>query len=85
MFGAGHYVSMYLAGSMLENFPTSEVDALNNQDTYLGHGLLEGGEAMVIRALCRDNLSARRLIERIRPVLYHAAGRDAPALGRISM
>ena len=85
MFEAGHYISIYIAGPMLENFPTSEVDGLNNEDTYLGHGLLEGGEAMAIRALCRDSLSARRLIERIRPMLYHAAGRKVPALGRISM
>ncbi len=85
MFEAGHYISIYLAGAMLENFPTAEVDALGNEDTYLGHGLLEGGEVMVVRALCRDSLSARRLIERIRIVLYGAAGMKIPSLGRLSM
>ncbi len=54
-------------------------------DTYLGHGLLEGDEVMVIRALCRDGLAARRLIERIRLVLYAAAEMTAPSLGRLSM
>ncbi len=85
MFAAGHYVSIYLAGEMLSCFPAEEVDALGNDGTYLGHGLLEGGEAMVIRALCRDSLAARALVERIRPILYHAAGWKAPALGRISI
>jgi urease accessory protein len=85
MFEAGHYVSIYVAGEMLRNFPTAEVDALGNEDTYLGHGLLEGGEVMVIRALCRDSLAARRLIERIRIVLYEAAKMNTPSLGRLFM
>lgn len=85
MFEAGHYVSIYLAGAMLEDFPTADVDALGNEDTYLGHGLLEGGETIVIRALCRDSLAARRLIEQIRPVLYGAAKMKTPSLGRLSM
>ncbi len=85
MFAAGHFVSIYLAGAMLENFPAAEVDALGNEDTYLGHGLLEGGQAMVIRALCRDSLAARHLIERIRIILYPAGGMKVPSLGRLSM
>jgi urease accessory protein len=85
MLEAGHYISIYLAGAMLGNFPKSEVDALGNADTYLGHGLLEGGGVMVIRALCRDNLAARRLIERLRIILYEAANMRAPSLGRLFM
>lgn len=85
MFAAGHYVSIYLAEEMLTNFPAREIDALANSDTYLGHGLLVGRESMVIRALCRNSLAARRLIEAIRPLLYHAAGRNAPSLGRLFM
>lgn len=85
MFEAGHYISIYVAGKMLENFPAADVDGLGNEDTYLGHGFLEGGEVMVIRALCRDSLAARRLIERIRIVLYDAAKMKAPSLGRIFM
>jgi urease accessory protein len=83
MFDAGHYVSVYLAGAMLENFPADEVTSLGDADTYLGHGALEGGEVMVIRALCRDNLAARRLIERLRAVLYTAAKIKSPSLGRL--
>ena len=85
MFEAGHYVSIYLAGAMLGNFPAAEVDALGNANTYLGRGMLEGGQAMVIRALCRDSLAARRLIEAIRIVLYEAADMRPPSLGRLFM
>ena len=85
MFEAGHYVSIYLTGAMLENFPKAGVDALVDADTYIGHGLLEGGEVMVIRALCCDSLAARRLIERLRLVLYDAANMKAPLLGRLFM
>jgi len=58
------------------------LDALNSDDVYLGHGPLTGG-VRVIRALCRDSLSARKLIETLRPQLYAAAGQRPPALGRI--
>jgi hypothetical protein len=70
---------------MLENFPAVEVDSLGNEDTYLGHGLPEGGDVMVIRALCRNSLAARRLIERLRTVLYGAANMKSPSLGRLFM
>jgi urease accessory protein len=85
MFEAGHYVSIYAAGEMIENWPAAEIDALGNEDTYIGHGLLEGGGAMVLRALCRDSLAARRLIEKLRVILYAAAGMTVPSLGRIFM
>jgi urease accessory protein len=85
MFAAGHYVSIYAAGEMIENWPAAEIAALENEDTYLGHGLLEGGKVMVFRALCRDSLAARRLIERIRIVLYAAAKMKTPSLGRLFM
>ncbi len=42
MFEAGHYVSIYLAGAMLENFPTDEVDALGN-DRHLPRPRSAGG------------------------------------------
>lgn len=85
MFEAGHYVSIYVAGEMLKNFPALGVDSLGNEDTYLGYGHLEGGEVMVIRALCRDSLAARRLVEQLRIVLYDAANMTSPSLGRLSM
>ena len=82
MFEAGHYVSAYISGKMVENWPAKEIEALSGDDVYLGFGALEGG-AMVLRALCRDSLAARRLIEQLRVVLYDSADMDVPNLGRI--
>ncbi|NQX01282.1 urease accessory protein UreD [bacterium] len=81
-FPAAHYVSVYAAGALAENWPAAALDALSNEDTYLGHGPLTGG-VHVIRALCRDSLAARRLLESLRPMLYAAAGMTPPGLGRI--
>lgn len=85
MFGAGHYISIYASGEMIANWPAAEIDALGKGDTYLGHGPLEGGRVMVLRALCRDSLAARSLIEALRVILYRAAGMTSPGLGRIFM
>ncbi|MGJ8634151.1 MAG: urease accessory protein UreD [Luteolibacter sp.] len=82
MFEAGHYVSVFVSGKMAEYWPAEELEALGNEDVYLGFGGLEGG-AMVLRALCRDSLAARRLIETLRVVLYRSAGMKVPGLGRI--
>lgn len=79
-FPAAHYLSVYAAG--LAGWPAEALDALNGEDVYLGHGPLTDG-VHVIRALCRDSLAARRLLETLRPLLYATAGRVPPALGRI--
>lgn len=81
-FPAAHYLSVYAAGEMAENWPAEALDALNSDDVYLGHGPLTGG-VHVIRALCRDSLAARKLIETLRPLLYVSAEMKLPALGRI--
>jgi urease accessory protein len=81
-FPVAHYLSVYAAGEMAVNWPAEALDALNAADTYLGHGPLAGG-VHVIRALCRDSLAARRLLETLRPLLYAAAGLRPPALGRV--
>jgi len=81
-FPAAHYLSVYAAGTLAANWPAGELDALNGENVYLGHGPLPGG-LQVIRALCRDSLDARRLMETLRPLLYRAAGSKPPALGRI--
>ena len=81
-FPAAHYLSVYAAGEMAGNCPAEALDALNTEDAYLGHGPLAGG-VHVIRALCRDSLAARHLLETLRPLLYSAAGLKPPALGRI--
>lgn len=81
-FPAAHYLSVYAAGEMAKNWPADELDALNGEDIYLGHGPLTGG-VHVIRALCRDSLSARRLLETLRLLLYRASSQVPPTLGRI--
>lgn len=83
-FPAAHYVSVYAAGSMTASWPAAELDLLNSEDVYLGHGPLEEG-VFVIRALCRDSLVARGLIEKLRPLLYASAGAHPPGLGRLTL
>lgn len=81
-FPAAHCLSVYAAGEMAAHWPEDELDAMNSEDVYLGHGPLPGG-VRLIRALCRDSLAARRWIEEVRPMLHRAAGRKPAALGRI--
>ena len=81
-FPAAHYLSVYATGAMVRHWPEEALDALNGPDVYLGHGPLLNG-AFVIRALCRDSLATRRLLEILRPLLYASAGWKQPALGRI--
>jgi urease accessory protein len=83
-FPAAHYLSIYAAGDFSKNWPAAELDALNGADVYLGHGPLLRGPH-VVRALCRDSLAARNLLQNLRTLLYSAAGRPAPKLGRIFM
>ncbi|MEP4173235.1 MAG: urease accessory protein UreD [Luteolibacter sp.] len=82
MFPEGHYLSIFLAGEMAEKFPQEQITQLCDADTYIGHGTVEGG-AMVIRALCRDSLSARKVVGAIRNLVYAAVDFPAPNLGRI--
>lgn len=81
-FPAAHYVSLYTAGVMTNNWPASALDALSSEHISLGHGTLSHG-VYVIRALCRDSMSARTLIEHLREILYSHAGRTTPSLGRV--
>ncbi len=81
-FPAAHYLSVYAAGDMAKNWPAGALDAISSDGVYLGHGPLTGG-VRVIRALCRDSLCARKLIETLRPLLYASADLTPPNLGRI--
>lgn len=81
-FPAAHYLSVVAAGDMVRHWPAEELDALQTDSCYLGHGPLVGG-AHIIRALCRDSIAARRLVSQLRKVLYRAAGLVPPALGRV--
>lgn len=81
-FPAAHYLAVYAAGEMARDWPAEALDRLNGGDVYLGHGPLTGG-VHVIRALCRDSLATRKLLETLRPLLYRSAGRVPPGLGRL--
>ena len=81
-FPAAHYLSVYAAGTLAAHWPAEALDSFNQEDVYLGHGPLTGG-VHVIRALCRDSLAARRLLENLRLTLYATAEVKPPALGRI--
>ncbi len=81
-FPAAYYLSIYAAGEMTRSWPGELLDMLNSDDVYLGHGPLEGG-VYVIRALTRDSLSARKLVEALRTLLYSAANVKPPSLGRL--
>lgn len=81
-FPAAHYLSVYAAGEFTAEWPGDQLDALDGDSVSLGHGPLEGG-VHVIRALCRDSVSARSLVSSLRNLLYQASGHPPPALGRI--
>ncbi len=81
-FPSAHYLSIYAAGEMAQQWPAAALDRLNGENVYLGHGPLVGG-VQVIRVLCRDSLSARRTMEKIRLLIYGAAESRPPALGRL--
>jgi urease accessory protein len=80
-FPAAHCVTAYV--TMPDKaWPAAELDALNDERTYLGHGpLLES--LHIVRALCADSLAARALIGELRHLLYEASGQPMPRLGRI--
>ncbi len=81
-FPAAHYLSIYAAGDFTKNWPAAKLDALTCDDVYLGHGPMPGN-VHLIRALCRDSLATRKLLEKLRLTLYQAAGKKPPNLGRI--
>ena len=81
-FPAAHYLSVYAAGRMTADWPADDIDSLNTDDVRIGHGPLQDG-VHVIRALCRDSLATRGLLENLRGLLHAGAGLKAPSLGRI--
>lgn len=81
-FPTAHYVSLYAAGIFAASWPGELLDGLDGNGVNLGHGPLEGG-VMVVRALCRDSMTARTLVSTLRSLLYRAAGRVPPSLGRM--
>ncbi len=81
-FPAAHYLSVYAAGKMTRQWPAEALEALTSDDVILGHGPLQGG-VHVIRALCRDSLTTRRLFVALRQWIYVSVGESPPNLGRL--
>lgn len=74
-----HYLSCFFLGG--ETLPVEKLEALNSPEVYLGFGPLSVG-GFSIKVLCRDSLSARRTLQRLREILYEAMNRPMPSLGR---
>lgn len=80
-YPAAHYLSIFVAGKFVTQWPSEELNALHGGDVHLGHGALEGG-VYVIRALCSHSIVTRRLFGAIRNILYANSGMKPPSLGR---
>jgi len=76
---ASHYLGGFIVGAPA--MPQEAIDALNSDDVTVGCGPLAAG-GWTIKALCRDNLAARRTLGRLRMLMYGALGREMPALRR---
>jgi urease accessory protein len=79
-FPSGHYLGCFIVGDL--TFPHEAVEQLGGPDVTLGAGPLAGSAAWTIKALCRDNLAARRTLSSLRAVIYQAMQRELPALRR---
>ena len=62
-------------------FPVEAVEALESEGVYLGWSALVNG-GWTIKALGGDALTTRKLLGRLREVLYAAMQRSPPRLGR---
>ena len=80
VFPASHYLGFFVTG--WPEWPAAALDELADRDHgYSGHGPLTGGGG-VVKALCANNLSARRTFGRVREIFYRALQRPVPALRR---
>jgi urease accessory protein len=79
-FPQGHYLGCFVVGEL--SFPQDAIDRLDGPDTAIGAGPLAPPGAWTIKALCRDNLAARRTLGTLRSLVYLALDRDTPALRR---
>jgi len=78
-FPHAHYLGCFLTG--IETVPFEQIEALNSADVYLGCGpLINGGHT--IKAVCNGALPARKTLRALRQLLYTAANRQLPNLGR---
>jgi urease accessory protein len=80
VFPESHYLGFFVSGWPV--WPEAALDALTEPGSvYAGHGVLAGGGG-VVKALCADNLSARRTFGRVRSIFHEALGRPVPSLRR---
>jgi len=79
-FPSGHYLGCFVIGDL--PFPQEGLDELNSPDVMLGAGPLATAGAWTVKALCQDNLSARRALGALRAAFYQALQRDPPSLRR---
>lgn len=79
VFPHSHYLGVFAIG--WPDWPVAALEDLTGPSVYAGHGPLAAGGG-VVKALCADNLSARRTFQKIREILYAALRRTAPNLHR---
>ena len=80
-----HYLSAFCLTDLDLSAGLDALDALTSPESYLGHGPLQSG-GYVVKALCRDSLSARRTITQLRSHLHLALGQSTtPALRRFEL
>jgi len=80
-FPKAHYLSLYASGEMTQHWPADAIDQLNSATTLIGHGPLGEG-VFVLRALCEDSRSTRRLLHDLRVLLYSTVKIAPHTLGR---
>jgi urease accessory protein len=76
----GHYLGCFIVSDL--PFPHEAIDRLDGPDVAVGAGPLATPGAWTIKALCHDNLAARRTLGALRALVYQALQREMPALRR---
>lgn len=72
------YLGCFVLGFEID---ASIIDAMESHDVYLGCSKLPDC-GWVIKAICKDSLTARRVMKDLRGFLYTAQNKQAPWLGR---
>lgn len=79
LYPQAHYLTCFVCG--LAEFPATAIAAAENAQVTIGWSALAPG-AWSVKALCAENLSARRCLGALRAALYGAFRRPAAALRR---
>ena len=73
-----HYLGCFVCGVEVD---PEMLESVGNEDVYVGCSPLPHG-ATVIKAMCRDSLTARRTLQSLRAALHKMRGTSAPWTGR---